>query len=294
MTKAIKKVLIVYKRSAYEIYFLTRESTMFGKQKAILQKELARFTATHKNHYATLQVIKETLRKYKVDYKIVGRGERIAHADFDLIITVGGDGTFLEVARRVTRQLILGVNSDPLRSVGRFCCANKDNFASIFPGVFRKKAKVTILSRLLVRKTGFKKIYHALNDVLIAHKNPAAMSRYYLTVGGVTEEQRSSGLWVATAAGSTGAVHSAGGKVLPPTRSEFQYKPRELYRGINQRYNLSGGIVAVPKHVKVESLMRNGTVFIDGAHLQIPLSYGETLTVSHSPEPLRIVWGNRS
>ncbi len=293
MKKTIKNVLIVYKRSPYEIYFLTRESTMFGKQKAILEKELRRFTATHQNHYATLKVIKETLRKLKVNYKIIGRGEKEDYSAFDLIVSVGGDGTFLEVARGVTRQLVLGVNSDPSRSVGRFCCANKDNFPDIFTKVFRKKAKVTILSRLQVRKSGLKKAYHILNDCLICHKNPAAMSRYYLTVGGITEEQRSSGVWIATAAGSTGAIHSAGGKILPPARSEFQYKPRELYRGFSFRYSLTGGIIPAAKQVKVESLMRNGTVFLDGAHVHLPLSYGEALTVSHSPEPLRVIWGNR-
>ena len=62
---------------------------------------------------------------------------------------------------------------------------------------------------------------NVLNDILICHHNPGAMSRYYLTVGRVREEQRSSGVWIATAAGSSGGLHSAGGKVLPRKIKNF-------------------------------------------------------------------------
>ena len=74
---------------------------------------------------------------------------------------------------------------------------------------------------------------NVLNDILVCHHNPGAMSRYFLTVEGTREEQRSSGVWIATAAGSSGGLHSAGGKVLTQKSKEFQYRPRELYRGKN-------------------------------------------------------------
>jgi len=37
-----------------------------------------------------------------------------------------------------------------------------------------------------------------LNEVLIAHSNPAATSRYIIEVDDMKEEQRSSGLWIST------------------------------------------------------------------------------------------------
>jgi len=73
------------------------------------------------------------------------------------------------------------------------------------------------------------------------------MSRYYLQVGKLLEEQRSSGVWIATAAGSTGGLRSAGGKVLPKEDKKFQYKPRELYYGKKTCYHLKGGIKPGPK-----------------------------------------------
>ena len=48
-----------------------------------------------------------------------------------------------------------------------------------------------------------KKTVAVINDVLIAHKNPAATSRYLLELNKTKEEQRSSGIWIATPMGST-------------------------------------------------------------------------------------------
>ena len=63
-----------------------------------------------------------------------------------------------------------------------------------------------------------------LNEALFCHASPAATSRYILRVARADgaepdvladEEQKSSGLWVGPAAGSTAAQRSAGGSVLP-------------------------------------------------------------------------------
>ena len=49
-------------------------------------------------------------------YDCLYRGELTSVAGYDLVLSVGGDGTFLEVARHAPDVPILGVNSDPERS----------------------------------------------------------------------------------------------------------------------------------------------------------------------------------
>jgi len=117
------------------------------------------------------------------------------------------------------------------------------------------------------------------------------MSRYYLTVGKIREEQRSSGVWVATAAGSSGGLHSAGGKILPQEAKEFQYKPRELYRGRHTFYHLKGGVLKPAQKITMTSLMREGVVFVDGSHVCLPFSFGAKIFVQRSPNPLKIILG---
>jgi len=130
-----------------------------------------------------------------------------------------------------------------------------------------------------------------LNDILIAHQNPAAMSRYAIRVNGTQEEQRSSGLWLSTAVGSTAAIKSAGGRVLPRESKAIQYLPRELYYGPGTTYRLTGGLVQLGRAIVLRSLMREGMVYADGEHLRVPFRYGDVLRVSRSPQPLVVVDG---
>jgi len=217
------------------------------------------------------------------------RGSSINYKRYDLIITVGGDGTFLEAARHLENQIILGVNSDPSWSVGRFCCATFKNFEKLLDKVLVRRALIKKFNRLRLSFSDGTKPMDVLNDILICHENPAAMSRYYLSVGKTKEEQKSSGIWIATAAGSSGGIHSAGGQLLPQEAQTFQYKPRELYKGRNVRYILKGGVLKPTQKITLTSLMREGVVFVDGSHVCLPFSFAAEIQVTHSVNPLNII-----
>ena len=135
-----------------------------------------------------------------------------------------------------------------------------------------------------------------LNDALVCHTVPAAMSRYLLTVGKTTEAQRSSGLWISTAAGSTGAVRSSGGLELPIFSTRFQYQPRELFEGHGARYKLKGGALSENERLKVVSQMHEGRIYLDGAHVCLPFEYGARLDVAACGDDLTALYplaGNR-
>ena len=272
-----KKVLIVYKKSTYEIYFLEHRHPLFRE-----------FRASHELHHKTLLAVQFFLKGKGVQYRVVYRAKKMNYAPYDLVITVGGDGTFLEAARRVTRQKIVGINSDPKNSVGSFCTASPGTFKAILNRFFEGRAKVMRLNRLKLILNGKAVGVNALNDILVGNRNPAAMSRYWVKVGGVKEEQRSSGLWVSTAAGSTGAIHTAGGKVLDRRSKKVQYMPRELNRGLGMEYRLRGGLIPAAKSLKIGSMMRDGMLYIDGPHFQIPFRYGGVLEILNSPSSLNV------
>ncbi len=287
--KSIIKVLIVYKRSAYQNYFLEKKSFFYHKQYSIAVKEMKDFRENHLRHYAVLKYIEQFLLQYNISYEKYPRGKKIPYSHSDVIISVGGDGTFLEAAQGVRNQLILGVNSNPHTSVGRLCTAQQDNFKDIFNQILNQRFHILILHRCRLSKIGLNQPVLFVNDLLLCHNNPAAMSRYSMTIGKRTEVHRNSGLWIATAAGSTGAIHSAGGKVMDITSSQFQYLPRELYSGIIKKYHLKGGILNQGQKIHLTSLMRGGMIFVDGAHLKIPFEYGAQVVISASCEPLKVV-----
>jgi NAD+ kinase len=287
----LSTVLLLYKKSVYQIYFKQKKSSLLNRLSVLPKGKINQFLAAHEHHYMTLRRVEQTLTQYGVFYRKCCRGQKIDYMPYNFVITVGGDGTFLEAARNLKKQCLLGVNSDPQRSMGRFCFADGFSFGQILAKILCGRVKLARLHRLLLKVNSRGSGVPVVNDLLICHENPAAMSRYELTINAHREEQWSSGVWFATAAGSTGAISSAGGKVLPLTSRQIQYLPRELQHRPGNRYRLTGGILSLRAPVQVTSLMRQGAVFVDGAHLKLSLSFGQCAEISYSPEPLNVVVG---
>jgi NAD+ kinase len=283
-------ILLLYKNSTYAGYFLSDRKRLAQLEGMLNSEEIKRFRRTHSNHFWSLSYVEAVLKDRGLKFTKACRGTTLDYSRYDLIITVGGDGTFLEAARQARKELVWGINSDPSWSVGRFCSGNPKNFEVLLDKVLAGKAKVRKFNRLSLSFSDGTRAMNVLNDLLICHHNPGAMSRYYLTVGRVREEQRSSGVWIATAAGSSGGLHSAGGKVLPQENKDFQYKPRELYRGKKIRYHLTGGILSPTHKITLTSLMREGVVFVDGSHVCLPFSFGSKIFVKASSNPLKIIF----
>lgn len=276
----IPKILILYKISTYEY---------LQKSFCPRSKEIDRFYRSHQRHYAALAGIEKFFKQNGIPYDLARRGGRIRFSDYDVFVTIGGDGTFLEAAHHAKRQIVLGINSDPQLSVGKFCSATAENFPALFTTMQRHRATIIFLNRFCLSLDGKQLPLLALNDVLVCHQNPAAMSHYYLQINRHKEEQRSSGVWLSTAAGSTGAIHSAGGRVLPLTSSRIQYLPREIYHGWGKAYRLTGSSLARDAQIEITSLMREGVFFIDGAHQKFPFRFGQKLKITSADQRLRMV-----
>jgi NAD kinase len=283
-------ILLFYKNSTYAGYFLSDRKRLAHLEGLLDPEEINRFRRTHDNHFWSLSYVEAILRIRKLKFTKACRGSLLNFSRYDLVITVGGDGTFLEAARHIKEGTVWGVNSDPVWSVGRFCSGNPKNFEILLDKILVDKARVRKFNRLSLSFSDGTPSINVLNDILICHHNPGAMSRYYLTVGKHREEQRSSGVWIATAAGSSGGIHSAGGKVLPQENKGFQYKPRELYHGKNTRYHLKGGMLKPTQKITLTSLMRDGVVFVDGSHVCLPFSFGARVFVKTSSNPLKTIF----
>ena len=115
------------------------------------------------------------------------------------------------------------------------------------------------------------------------------MNRYLIKVGKIKEEHRSSGVWISTPCGSSGAIHSAGGKKILHTAKKIQYMPRELYRGGNWKYRLTGGILPARQSITITSLMRQGRIYVDGTHMEVPFPFGTTVKVTLSSNPIKTI-----
>jgi NAD kinase len=208
----------------------------------------------------------------------------IAKAQF--VITVGGDGTLLAAAHWVGSAKLLGVNSAPKSSVGYLSCTQRTLLARDLGRIAKGTLLPQQVSRIEVALDG-RSLPPALNDVLVAHEQPAATSRYRLHLGRLAEEHRSSGLWVASAAGSTAGIRSAGGQPMPLDARRLEFRARELYRPRGSRDPvLESGFVEAGQELVIESAMESGWLYLDGARMATRFPFGARATFRVAEQPL--------
>lgn len=282
-----KQVLIVYKKSTYQLQAIEYKDPRFLKLLADGHPSISKVVGAHQQHEATLQAIEDELKSQEIAFDTCHRADLAEKAGkCDLLITVGGDGTFLDASHFLRKVPILGVNSAPGTSFGHFSLANKDNFSQVFRAIVSGQTPPQNLLRLELT-LGHKILPElVLNEVLLAHSNPAGTSRYTIKIDGKEEEQRSSGLWIGPPAGSTGALKSAGAKVLEITSSEYQFVVREAWTKPGQEYIFCKGSLSRGQNMTIISQMRTGALYIDGQHIEYPFPLGEELTVKAAEDDL--------
>ena len=93
---------------------------------------MTRVRIAHDEHSEMLGMLADELLKRKVQFQSLAREDlNSAVTDVDLVIAVGGDGTFLDASHFVQNVPLLGVNSSRSSSFGHFCLANDGNLSKI-------------------------------------------------------------------------------------------------------------------------------------------------------------------
>jgi NAD+ kinase len=284
------RVLVVYKKSTYQRYV--------GRAQARLQELIEHSDVSvegllheHEIHQATLQRAKEALRDLGAQAILRYRPEPMpAEGSWDLIVTLGGDGTLLWASHLADSSTpMLAINSAPDTSVGYFCAGDAHNVGEVLAAALDGSLKSSRLARMRVDVGDSLISTRVLNDALYCHESPAATSRYILKFGGEQERQMSSGIWVGPAAGSTAALRSAGGKVLPIGSQKVQFVVREPYRGVDNKYELVKGMFARDEVLEITSRMTKGRIFLDGTQKVYAIGIGDRIRLALSDEPLTLL-----
>jgi NAD+ kinase len=284
----IRRVFLVYKKTALEIYRSSAEGRAMLRRFRPQHALLRRLHRSERTTRATRETVLRELLRAGLRVRAAWRGRLPPRLSADLVVSVGGDGTFLEAAQHNRDVPMLGVNSNPERSVGSFCGARREDFARVLEAVLAGRLRPLPLRRLRARINGVARREPVLNEVLFSSRNPAAMSHYSLRVDGRTEEQKSSGVWIATAAGSTAAIRAAGGRVLPRSSRRFEFLVREPYHGL-RCHRLLAGVLAPGSRVELVALMRDAAAYLVGPHVRVPLTFGDRIVVDDGAPPLPVL-----
>ncbi len=294
------RVALVVKRSAWAAYMEEPESPV---HELIARRDptVDHLRSSHDEHLASVAEVRKALEQLGVDVTRIPHGRRPFDASpFDLVITVGGDGTVLHASHSVGSTPVLAVNSVPSRSVGFFCGARASDVERVVAAALRGKLKRALLSRMQVSVNGKLVAGRVLNDALFCHECPAHTSRYIVEFDGKTEEQKSSGFWIGPAAGSTAAQRAAGGRVLALSSRLLQLVVREPYTPHGESYAFGRVLIRPGQQLRVRCKSREARIFLDGHEDTVALGLGDVLDFSLSPEPLRLLgisahrkWGRR-
>ena len=131
------KVLVVYKKSAWELFSNSEDPNV-----ALFMENSGRdaqfFEHSHRIQKESMETVKAALLESGATINMLYRSElsQRVTSDIDLAVTIGGDGTFLEASHFIDDQTpIIGVNSDPSRSVGFLSACNGSEFPGVFAGL---------------------------------------------------------------------------------------------------------------------------------------------------------------
>ncbi len=207
----------------------------------------------------------------------------------DLLVVLGGDGTFLRAARAVAEVdvPILGINLGKVGFLSKVEASELEAIlAQIVAGGYSLEERMALRATVLPGgRDAMGESFLALNDVVVARGSLARVCRLDVAIGGShLATFVADGLVVASPTGSTGYSFSAGGPILDPTSRNLIVTPIAGYLSAIRS-------VVVSPHQTVSCRVidaHEALVSIDGREDR-PLRVGDVVNVAAFERPIRFV-----
>jgi len=129
-----------------------------------------------------------------------------------------------------------------------------------------------------------------LNEFYVASEKQHHTARYFLSIRGKKERQKSSGVLISTAAGSNAWIKSAGGKILSLNANKFEYLVREPYCGrVSAKCTLVKGILNKNEKIEVVFESKKGVLIADSLSKEHKFRAGQKVVIKMSKNTLYAV-----
>lgn len=215
-------------------------------------------------------------------------GGIITDLDFqtDLVVSIGGDGTFLRSAAKIgDKQIpILGINTGRL---GFLADTSYNEFETALQEIFDKKYKIEDRTLLEVEidehlENGSRV---ALNEIAILKQDTSSMITVNVTIDGeFLTGYEADGLLISTPTGSTAYAMSVGGPILSPTLSSFILTPVASHSLTSRPLLVDDNCELA---IEVKSRNNNYLLSLDGR--STPLSTDVKFKIKKAPYSLKVI-----
>ncbi|MGD2085595.1 MAG: NAD(+)/NADH kinase [Candidatus Aminicenantes bacterium] len=266
------------------------KSTSNYKKAAIVVKPHHEVIPYLKNTIAILRDFRVEVVLEKIAARLIGSSSNISRekigASADIIILIGGDGTFLSVAKQAVENQIpvAGFN---LGSLGFLTELKKENLETNLKNIFYGQPRITQRKMLGINYKD--KQYTALNDVVVGKGSIARIIKMCLEIdASYVAEIGGDGLIISTPTGSTAYSLAAGGPIVTPQVKGIVVTPI-------CPHSLTFRPLVIPDNSKVKVTLLYGTesfLTVDGQKV-IPLDTGDFFTASVPDKTLPMVENSR-
>lgn len=221
--------------------------------------------AIDRRYYDFLHRVIEVPRTLKCT--VIEAGDPV---DAALVLSIGGDGSFLTTANRVgaSEIPILGINSGHL---GYLAAADIKDATGVINDIAEGNYEVEPRSVIAVESDSelMPARPFALNEVAILKQHTASMITVHATVDSLPlASYRSDGLIISTPTGSTGYNLSVGGPIVAPTATDWIISPIAPH-SLNMRPLVLPDTVRMT--VRTESRSASYLLSIDGKSVTLPI-----------------------
>lgn len=211
---------------------------------------------------------------------------KMPHLKADLVISMGGDGTFLTSAAQVGARgiPILGINTGRL---GFLADVSPEDIEDALDAVF--DGRYTIEQRAVIAMTLDGETYHgypyALNEVaILKHDNSSLIEIDTHINGALLTNYMSDGLIISTPTGSTGYSLSVGGPIIVPRSGTFCLSPVASHSLSTRPVIVCDDVVIT---LRVRSRSHNFLIAVDGRSESI--SENTTITLRRAPYAIGVM-----
>jgi NAD kinase len=232
----LNKILCIVKKTELEKYKINPKTIL----PAGIKKWL---TLSHNNHSKFLKKFKQIALKHElpITYITTNQVEK-TKSNFDLVITVGGDGAFLLATKYFKSIPLLGFNSnshkDPKQgSIGALTSGNVTNLEARLKALKKGKFSIKLLSSLRIRINEKWIQVPTINELYLGNNKPYKSSDLTIIYNKKEERFNCSGILASTYTGSTAWYKNAGGKKFKP--NNFAFLIREPNRDRQPSFNQS-------------------------------------------------------
>jgi len=282
-----KEIFCVIKLSELDYHSASEKRKLMFNRLSLAKKK--QIEESHENQLAFIDNLKHLSQKMGLAIKYIAEKEMDTirpNAD-DLILSCGGDGTFLSCAQKYQNSYLLGMNSDyqlkdGLGSYGALTNTNRTNLEIRLKCLVEDDFFIDRWNRLQVKINGKLIDRYAVNDIYFGQKISYQTCDILIKQAGLEQEFNCSGVLCCTGMGSHAWYYNAGGSTFSNELDAFGFLV--LFPNLKYPLKFSSGVVSSRNEIIIFPEGDDYIISFDSKPDVIETQLGDEIRVSLAPE----------